>query len=364
MYKISFCTVCMNRLVHLRETLLKNIQDNLDYPNLEFIVLDYNSKDGMENWGLANLSPYIESGLVKYYKTYDPKFFALSHSKNIALKLATGDILCMIDSDNFAGEHYAAWVNKVFTQNGMNTIITTLRKDHIPFRDQGGKLCFSRELLHSVKGFDESLVGYGVEDVDLANRLEKAGGRRFFLEDDIYLKFIGHSTLDRLKNYYLINNLENLYIQVSESTGAENKVLYLLKDGSFIHIKYELKKSLKSNQILSYHGWIIGDGGHRKGTFKRSSVNGLSLIFDDGSILMLGREENGIMTSQPNHNKDSWMKLSMEDDLYLELIMSYGECVNRAKCRKNDMESSAINNNGWGQATVYRNFNRNEATII
>jgi len=46
-FKISFCIVCMNRLHQLSQTLLQNIRDNEDYSELEFIVLDYNSNDGM-----------------------------------------------------------------------------------------------------------------------------------------------------------------------------------------------------------------------------------------------------------------------------------------------------------------------------
>ena len=49
-YKISFATVCMNRLHHIRQTLPKNIADNSDYENVEFILLDYNSSDGLEEW--------------------------------------------------------------------------------------------------------------------------------------------------------------------------------------------------------------------------------------------------------------------------------------------------------------------------
>ncbi|WP_158563357.1 hypothetical protein [Chitinophaga silvatica] len=45
--KISFCTVCMGRLHHLRQTLLQNIADNTTYDNLEFVILDCNSEDGI-----------------------------------------------------------------------------------------------------------------------------------------------------------------------------------------------------------------------------------------------------------------------------------------------------------------------------
>ena len=50
-YKVSICTTCMDRLSDLKQTLPQNIQDNLDYPNVEFVVLDYNSKkDDVDGW--------------------------------------------------------------------------------------------------------------------------------------------------------------------------------------------------------------------------------------------------------------------------------------------------------------------------
>src|ERR1700748_3109986 len=100
MKKISICTVCMNRLMHLSETLPRNIRENMDYPNVEFVVLNYNSRDDMDNWIKYNMMDYIRSGILKYYKTTEPAYFDRSHSKNMALRLATGDILCMVDADN------------------------------------------------------------------------------------------------------------------------------------------------------------------------------------------------------------------------------------------------------------------------
>ena len=86
-YKISFCTTVMNRLYNLKETLLKNIEDNKEYPDLEFVILDYNSQDGLEKWMKDNMMEHIESGRVSYYRTEEPKYFNMAHSRNIAFKV-------------------------------------------------------------------------------------------------------------------------------------------------------------------------------------------------------------------------------------------------------------------------------------
>src|SRR5688500_144474 len=104
----------MNRSHHLKQTFLKNIEDNIGYENLEFILLDYNSEDDMEEWVKENLLQHIASGKVVYYKTFEPLAFKHSHAKNLVFKLANNDILCSINADHFAGENFAHYVNESF----------------------------------------------------------------------------------------------------------------------------------------------------------------------------------------------------------------------------------------------------------
>ena len=363
MYKISITTVCMNRLSFLCKTLPVSIAENVGYPNLEFVVLDYNSQDGMEAWARKNLSKYIEAGILRYYKNDVPQYFDLSHSKNMVAKLATGDIICQVDADNYAGPNYAAWVNEIFSRHGRDTIITTLRKNHIPFRDQGGKICVSKHLFSSVLGYDESLVGYGIDDVDLVNRLEKAGGKRFFIEDEKYLKFIGHSDVERLKNHHLVNNLENIFVQMSASMETHNRVLYLLKDKGFIELNLEFNAALKSNLVLSYAGWRIRNGGRLKGVFDRTS-DGYFLTYSNGSTVVFREEGTEVLTSGMNHGKEQWKKIRRDNEMFYALVMAYGECVNRLKYVENDKDSNAVNPDGWGKGSVHLNFDRSNPITI
>src|SRR5882757_4285785 len=123
-HKISVCTVSMNRLHHIRETLPVNIIENIRYPNIEFVLLDYNSSDGLEDWVRLNMMTYIDSGILKYYRTAEPAYFQLSHSRNMVTCLSSGDILCMIDGDNYAGVDYAHWINSIFIQKGKNAVVS------------------------------------------------------------------------------------------------------------------------------------------------------------------------------------------------------------------------------------------------
>jgi len=357
MKKISLCTVCMNRLEYLSQTLPVNLAENRDNPNIEFLLLDYNSRDNMEYWVKANLGEYLESGFLKYYKTYEPEYFHLAHSKNLILKLATGDILGMVDADNFAGPDYAGWIEKSFETNGSNTITTTLRKDSIPYRDQGGKMCFSKEIFYSVNGFDEALIGYGMDDVDLVNRLENSGGKRVFIDEEKYLKFIGHSDIERLKNYRYPNLLQNIYLYMTEPLDYDNaRFLYLFRDNTFSEMNYKYKETLKTNLVVTFLGWTIErHDGRRDGRFIRQE-GGLSLMFDDGIIDKYAELKTKILTG-PHLGKESYWKEIFEDDgLYMHAVLGYCECFNRLRFVENDNNINRINEKGWGQGTVYFNF--------
>ena len=100
-YSISICTDCMNRLSDIQHTLPANIEAEQSYPDLEFVLLDYNSSDGLGDWVRSEMMGHIESGRLVYYRTEEPQFFNFSHSRNVAMRLATGEIINNVDADNY-----------------------------------------------------------------------------------------------------------------------------------------------------------------------------------------------------------------------------------------------------------------------
>ncbi len=353
MDKISLCTVCMNRLKHLKQTTRLNITGNLHRPNVEFVILDYNSQDGMEDWAKNNLDYYIKSGLIKYYKTYEPAHFNMSHSKNLVMKLATGNILCMIDADNFAGPNYVDFIDSVFGGNNKNLLLTTLPKNDIPNGNVGGKLSFRSECFASVNGFDESFVGYGMEDIDIINRLEKKDGTRVFVQDEKHLHFIRHSDKERIRNFPLQKNLLSMYV-CDQKSSLEQDILYLLKDDSFLKVHYEFEAELKDNPVLTYYGWTIKDDGHQQGIYRKIKGE-LELKIENGQIVRYHQDENKIISSDSNKT-ESWTSIEENDELYITLLKAYFECFNRRKYIQNNESNDIINPTGWGKGTVYLNF--------
>ena len=191
-YKISFCTTCMGRLYNLKETLPKNIEASKDYPLLEFVILDYNSNDELWKWMIHNMMSHIETGRVVYYRTTEPKYFSMAHSRNVAFKVATGEIVNNLDADNYVfnseittKECWASYLNRMANDCPKKVIFAKGK------RSMHGRIGFyKKEFMELLGGYNESLLGYGHDDHDLVQRAWKLG---------FIMYWWGGQYLDRIK---------------------------------------------------------------------------------------------------------------------------------------------------------------------
>lgn len=168
--KISFCTTVMGRLHHLKETLFKNLEYNKDHQDLEIVILDYNSQDGLESWVKANVGDLIEAGKVVYWREQTATRWNMPHAKNLAHLLATGDVLCNVDADNVCGQGYASALHTIFSSHPAS-IVT-----HIHGGGFGGRVALRKGDFLQLRGYDEELsYGWGWEDDDLKIRSVAAG---------------------------------------------------------------------------------------------------------------------------------------------------------------------------------------------
>ena len=169
-WKISICTTCMGRVEDLKRTLLVNIADNEDYPDLEFVVLNYNSQDHMHEYMTSpDVMPHLESGKVKYLRTRLPKYFSMSHSRNVAFMNATGDIVTNVDADNYTGKGFASYLNRLANIRSRNVIFAKGK------RRISGRLGMFKDEFEGIGGYDENLVGYGGDDHSLILRAMYSG---------------------------------------------------------------------------------------------------------------------------------------------------------------------------------------------
>ena len=237
-YSISLCITCMNRLFHLKETIEQNIQDNAAYPNIEFVLIDFNSQDGLEEYVRANLMSYIDKGILNYYKTKEPKNFHASYAKNLSHALAKGEIVCNLDGDNFTGKDFAYYLNFLFNQKGHNNIYQFFKR---PYWGTVGRLSFYKENFFKLGGYDESLLPIGHEDLDLINRANEMGIPLHQTQIENFLKYLSNTTKEKAENctdtdedYYSLvggnieistNNIKNGKLKANPD-GMKNFVVY------------------------------------------------------------------------------------------------------------------------------------------
>jgi MoaA/NifB/PqqE/SkfB family radical SAM enzyme len=172
--KLSFFTVCMGRLHHLQQTLPKNLAWNADHPNLEFVLLDYSSPDDVARWVETELGEHLASGRVVYYRYDHAQFFSFSHSRNMGARLCRGEIICNVDADNFTGPGYARYIDEQMEDKDLlvgcdfkDGVFTPIVGDH----GWTGRMAVRRQAFLDSGGYDEDMVAWGYEDLDLYNRL-------------------------------------------------------------------------------------------------------------------------------------------------------------------------------------------------
>jgi len=257
----------MNRLSFLRQTLPKNLEDNWDYDNLEFILLDYNSSDGLEDYIRSNYSEELNNGKLFYFKMDTVQFYDWSHSRNLAVSLATGDIICNVDADNFTGAGFAAYVSEIFKKMS-NIFLTTY---YMPLRknDVLGRICMLKESFLKIGGYDERMKHYGFEDIDLIHRLERSGLKKVDINNPLFLNAIQHSNKERTINSKEGFYLKDLYIRYI--TGYSSELLFLFQDhttmsgtmiNNLFYNKLEPIKppnfSLRYNFSILEDSWVSG----------------------------------------------------------------------------------------------------------
>lgn len=188
--RISFCTTCMNRLDHLKQTLPKNIEDNLSYPNLEFVIVNYSSTDAINEW----IKPYLPR--ITYVEVLHKTHFNMSHAKNVSVRHATGDIVINVDADNFTGKGYAHYINNLF-QSNMHIIAVGHDGSNVT-----GRLAVNREDFIELTGYDEHMQGWGFEDLDFMNRsIAYLKHPIIFVKRKEFLHTVAHDDNARNANY-------------------------------------------------------------------------------------------------------------------------------------------------------------------
>lgn len=227
MRTVSFCITCKGRLHHLQQTLPVNLRSSASNERVEFILLNYTSPDNLDAWVKREMMHYIEQGRLTYYHIRGCNRFWVAHAKNLAHRLAAGELICNLDADNFIGDGFA-----FFLQDKLggfpNRFIRALG-----VRGATGRIAFWKDDFLRLGGYDERMqFGWGYEDDDIAERAKRIGIEPFILDQKSpFLRLLSHSHTERVQYTLFKNHEESLHLHKLLSIESINQQSFIANRG-------------------------------------------------------------------------------------------------------------------------------------
>lgn len=188
----------MNRLHHLEKTLPLNIATVIrsgTYDSSEFVVLDYGSRDGVNEWfRKVKRSDADFFRNVRMFSCTDAiREFRSGEAKNTCHMKAKGVAVCNIDADTLLMPGYDEMVFKYLIDDSGCFISP-------PDDDFYGKTASKKDDFIRVGGYNERMAySIAYDDTDLVNRLQASGLLRVDLPNAFKCR-IEHSIAEKLEN--------------------------------------------------------------------------------------------------------------------------------------------------------------------
>lgn len=366
-YKISFCIIGSGMLDDLKRTLIKNIEDNSAYENYEFVVFDYSRSDA-ETWLKDCMREHIDNGKLVFYNTCQKKRYSHNYAKNVAFKLASGDIVCYIKPEEFIGKDFTALINDQFKLNS-NIVIApevSVQPETGNLLQCEDSLCARKEDFLRVRGFDEHIKGSCLGVLDFITRIERIRKTKLTFNNDTF-GVNPSSEYSTVENSYL--TLDRILVHQLDS--SMSKVIFIYSTGLFeiatinnnvtknyFDPRYSyLKRRYKSRYALKRTGW----------------AGGRWYLSDNNESIILKPEKGGKfeLIVQDHFYKqvldDKYVKFYIlnnpdqrQDLINFHYQFNYSK-LNKRICAQKNIE---VNRVGFGKAIVYRNFNLDFPIVI
>ncbi len=146
------------------------------------------------------LKEYLRTELLVFYSASGFQHFNFAHAKNIAHRLARGEIVCNLDADNFTGLGFAEYLMDVFS-----TCERLMMRAPRLIKGTNGRIALRKSDFEAIGGYDERMeLGWGFEDDDLIRRGTMAGiKKRIIPIKSSFLTAIQHADSDRIKFKFL-----------------------------------------------------------------------------------------------------------------------------------------------------------------
>lgn len=227
---ISYCMPCHKRTHDLKKVLPSLIKAANNSPPVEIVALNYNSRDGLEEYLRSFDEPIGVGNSIRHIRYSDRDYYHMAHARNLAVIWSSGEYFVNAGTDRFLKPEFFNAIRKEIAK-GAIWVQPSFKRKFI-----GVIACQKNEFIHA-GGYDERFEFYGPEDKDIWARLERRG-KKFGVYDSRLQSAIRTEKLDKTKNYRLkrtntirkqmrsifYENIENKVLAVNRNGWGEGKV--------------------------------------------------------------------------------------------------------------------------------------------
>ena len=164
MPRLSIVTCCKGRLEHLKRALPTFVEQ----AESEVIVVDYDCPERTKDWVTAHFPA------VRVTAVSDAPILNISRARNLGASVAHAPWLAFCDADQLLGPSFAselvAWMVP-------GTYVRTLRNTSSGLVRRPVPLVCEAATFWAVGGYDDAISGWGIEDIELIERLDRSGIR-------------------------------------------------------------------------------------------------------------------------------------------------------------------------------------------
>jgi len=199
--QFDLITVSKGRLAHLRQTLPLFCR----LPDVGVTLVDYGCPEHSGAWATEHCPG------VRVVKVDDDPGINVSRARNIAARQSTADYLFFVDADILVEPAAIAAITAVITPDTYATVDAEGIGD-----DLRGTCVVPRRHFEAVGGYDEVLKSYGMEDIELYQRLDDHGLKDAFIaaaafqaiphDDALRTRYFGVKSIGKLRlvaSFYL-----------------------------------------------------------------------------------------------------------------------------------------------------------------
>ncbi len=210
--KVSIITACFNNIKTINDTLFSIL--NQSYTNIEFIIIDGCSKDGTLD-AIKKREPEFKTKFNSY-KIISEKDNGIADAWNKGLKLATGDIVFFLNSDDWISSKTVQKAVDCLNVNNLELVygicnrvdeeknsIGSFQKKYTKYRELWNfgfsfTTCFcTKKVYETIGGFDPY---YNIAiDSDFLLRCVKSNINLIKGSHEVFMRIGGVSTKNRLK---------------------------------------------------------------------------------------------------------------------------------------------------------------------